>query len=72
MSLEIKYLPQQFRTVYNPVEVVLYETNNTTRNYTGFAYLIDVKDGSTTVGRLKVPPTTDGFGRFDMSGIMES
>ena len=72
MSLEIKYLPQQFRTVYNPVEVVLYETNNTTRNYTGFAYLIDVKDGSTTVGRLKVPPTTQGFGRFDMSGIMES
>ena len=72
MSLEIKYLPQQYRTVYNPVEIVLYETNNTTRNYTGFAYLIDVKDGSTTVGRLKVPPTTDGFGRFDLSGIMES
>jgi hypothetical protein len=72
MSLEIKYLPQQYRTVYNPVEIVLYETNNTTRNYTGFAYLIDVKDGATTVGRLKVPPTTDGFGRFDMSGIMES
>ena len=46
MSLEIKYLPQQFRTVYNPVEVVLYETNNTTRNYPGFAYLIDVKDGA--------------------------
>jgi len=72
MSLEIKYLPQQYRTVYNPVEIVLYETNNTTRNYTGFAYLIDVKDGATTVGRLKVPPTTEGFGRFDMSGIMES
>lgn len=72
MSLEIKYLPQQYRTVYNPVEIVLYETNNTTRNYTGFAYLIDVKDGSNTVGRLKVPPTTDGFGRFDLSGIMES
>ena len=72
MSLEIKYLPQQFRTVYNPVEIVLYETVNATRNYAGFAYLIDVKDGSTTVGRLKVPPTTEGFGRFDMSGIMES
>jgi len=72
MSLEIKYLPQQYRTVYNPVEIVLYETSSTTRNYTGFAYLIDVKDGSTTVGRLKVPPTTDGYGRFDMSGIMES
>ena len=72
MSLEIKYLPQQYRTVYNPVEIVLYETVNATRNYAGFAYLIDVKDGSTTVGRLKVPPTTEGFGRFDMSGIMES
>ena len=72
MSLEIKYLPQQYRTVYNPVEIVLYETVNATRNYAGFAYLIDVKDGATTVGRLKVPPTTEGFGRFDMSGIMES
>ena len=72
MSLQIKHLPQQYRTVYNPVEIVLYETDNTTRNYTGFAYLIDVKDGSTTVGRLRVPPTTQGYGRFDMSGIMES
>ena len=72
MSLEIKYLPQQYRTVYNPVEIVLYETVSATRNYTGFAYLVDVKDGSTTVGRLRVPPTTDGYGRFDMSGIMES
>ena len=72
MSLEVKQLPQQYRTVYNPVEIVLYETNNTTRNYTGFAYLIDVKDGSTLLGRLKVPPTTNGFGRFDLSGIMES
>ncbi len=72
MSLEIKYLPQQFRTVYNPVEIVLYETNNTTRNYTGFAYLIDVKDGATLLGRLKVPPTTNGYGRFDLSGIMQS
>lgn len=72
MSLEIKYLPQQYRTVYNPVEIVLYETVSATRNYTGFAYLVDVKDGSTTVGRLRVPPTTNGYGRFDMSGIMES
>jgi hypothetical protein len=72
MSLQIKYLPQQFRTVYNPVEIVLYETVNATRNYAGFAYLIDVKDGATTVGRLKVPPTTDGYGRFDLSGIMQS
>ena len=37
MSLQIKHLPQQYRTVYNPVEIVLYETDNTTRNYTGFA-----------------------------------
>ncbi len=72
MSLEVKHLPQQYRTVYNPIELVLYETDNTTRNYTGFAYLIDVKDGSTTIGRLKVPPTTNGYGRFNLSGIMES
>jgi len=72
MSLQVKHLPQQYRTVYNPVEVVLYETTGSIRNYTGFAYLIDVKDGSTTLGRLKVPPTTNGFGRFDLSGIMQS
>ena len=72
MSLEVKYLPQNYRTVYNPVEIVMFETDSTTRNYTGFAYLIDVKVGATTIGRLRVPPTTNGFGRFDLSGIMKS
>jgi len=72
MSLEVKYLPQDYRTVYNPVEIVMFETDATTRGYTGFAYLIDVKIGLTTIGRLRVPPTTNGFGRFDLSGIMKS
>lgn len=72
MSLEVKYLPQDYRTVYNPVEIVMFETSGTTRGYTGFAYLIDVKIGLTTIGRLRVPPTTSGFGRFDLSGIMKS
>ena len=72
MSLEVKYLPQDYRTVYNPVEIVMEETNTTTRGYTGFAYLIDVKIGLNTIGRLRVPPTTNGFGRFDLSGIMKS
>ena len=72
MSLEVKHFPQDYRTVYNPVEVVAFETSSTVRGYVGFAYLLDVKDGSTLVGRLRVPPTTDGYGRFDMSGIMES
>ena len=73
MSLEIKYLPQQYRTVYNPVELVMLETNSTTRGYVGFAYLIDVKDGGNLLGRLRVPPTqSSGFGRFDMSGVMKS
>ena len=73
MSLEIKYLPQQYRTVYNPVEIVMLETNSTTRGYVGFAYLIDVKDGGNLLGRLRVPPTqSSGFGRFDMSGVMKS
>lgn len=72
MSLQVKHLPQQYRTVYNPVEVVLYESQQVIRNYPGFAYLIDIKDGSTTLGRLKVPTTTNGYGRFDLSGIMKS
>ena len=72
MSLQVRHLPQDYRTVYNPVEVVVIETSATTRGYEGFAYLLDVKDGSTLVGRLRVPPNTEGFGRFNMSGIMES
>ena len=47
MSLQVRYLPQDYRTVYNPVEVVVIETSSTTRAYEGFAYLLDVKDGST-------------------------
>ena len=76
MALHIKHYPEDYRTVYNPIETVLFETNTTPRGYTGFAYLIDVYRGSAAaanlIGRLKVPPTTDGYGRFDLSGIMES
>ena len=73
MSLEIKYLPQQYRTVYNPVELVIQESDIVIRGYIGFAYLIDVKDGGNLLGRLRVPPTqSSGFGRFDMSGVMKS
>lgn len=76
MSLEIKHYPQDYRTVYNPIELVMLESDATTRGYTGFAYLIDVYvdaiSSSNLIGRLKVPPTTNGFGRFDLSGIMES
>ena len=76
MALHIKHYPEDYRTVYNPIETVLFETNTTPRGYTGFAYLIDVYRGTAAaenlIGRLKVPPTTDGYGRFDLSGIMES
>ena len=72
MALNIKHYPQDYRTVYNPVEVVLFESTTAVRESTGFSYLIDVKDGATLLGRLKVPPTTEGYGRFDLAGIMES
>ena len=77
MSLEVKHYPQDYRTVYNPIEIVVLETSATTRGYDGFSYLIDVYNGSSAsanlIGRLKVPPTgTGGFGRFDISGIAES
>jgi hypothetical protein len=77
MSLEVKHYPQDYRTVYNPIEVVVLETSATTRGYEGFSYLLDVYNGSVAaanlIGRLKVPPIADGgFGRFDISGIVES
>ncbi len=77
MSLEVKHYPEDYRTVYNPIEVVVLETSSITRNYEGFSYLIDVYNGSVStanlIGRLKVPPTgIGGFGRFDVSGITES
>ena len=33
MSLEVKHFPQDYRTVYNPVEVVAFETSGTVRAY---------------------------------------
>jgi len=77
MSLEVKHYPQDYRTVYNPIDIVVKETSSTTRNYEGFSYLIDVYRGSfasaNLIGRLKVAPEGDGgFGRFDISGITES
>ena len=61
MSLEVKHYPQDYRTVYNPIEIVVKETSATTRGYDGFSYLIDVYKGSSAsgnlIGRLKVPPT---------------
>lgn len=74
MSLFFKYLPEDFRTAYNPVEIVLYEDNATIRNYDGFSYIVDIYDatGVTLLARLRTPKREDSFGRCDMHGVMES
>jgi len=74
MSLTVSNLPQIYRTVYNPIEIVVKESNATTRGYEGFQYIIDIYEttGVVLLSRLKTPVRSDGFGRVNMSGVMES
>tara|TARA_R110000824_G_scaffold100198_2_gene238275 strand:+ start:249 stop:1502 length:1254 start_codon:yes stop_codon:yes gene_type:complete len=61
--------PQDFRTVYNPIEYVA--TSNKTAE-ARFKYIVEVYDGATKIGTLKVPADPNGYGRADVQGIMES
>ena len=61
--------PQDYRSVYNPVEYVA-ESNATANGR--FKYLFDVYDGATQIARLKVPADPNTFGRCDVHGICES
>jgi hypothetical protein len=61
--------PQQYRTVYNPIEYVA-TSNKTTE--ARFKYIVEVYDGATKIGTLKVPADPNAFGRADVQGIMES
>ena len=74
MSLTVSNLPQIYRTVYNPIEIVVKESDATTRGYEGFQYIIDIYETSGVVllSRLKTPVRSDGFGRVNMNGVMES
>jgi hypothetical protein len=65
----VTYEPQDYRTVYNPIEYVA--TSNATAN-NRFKYLFDVYDGVSQIARLKVPADPDGYGRSDIHGICES
>jgi hypothetical protein len=63
--------PQDYRSVYNPIEYVAI-SDPATRLNDRFKYLFDVYDGATQIARLKVPPNPDGYGRADIHGICES
>jgi len=65
----VTYEPQDYRTVYNPIEYVA--TSNATAN-NRFKYLFDIYDGVSQIARLKVPADPDGYGRSDIHGICES
>lgn len=65
----IKNIPQQYRTVYNPIEYVALSDETTEPR---FKYIVEVYDGVTKIGTLKVPAAPDLFGRADVQGIMES
>ncbi len=65
----VTYEPQNYRTVYNPIEYVA-TSNQTAQNR--FKYLFDVYDGVTKIASLKVPADPNGYGRADIHGICES
>ena len=72
MALYLKSWIDDYRTIYNPIEFVLEETNATLLAYPGFKYVVDVYDGATLLGRLKIPMDTTNYGRADVHGICES
>lgn len=65
----VTYEPQDYRTVYNPIEYVATSNQTATAR---FKYLFDVYDGATLLGRLKVPADPNGYGRSNIQGICES
>lgn len=65
----VTYEPQDYRTVYNPIEYVATSNQTATAR---FKYLFDVYDGATLLGRLKVPADPNNFGRANIQGICES
>lgn len=67
----VTYEPQDYRTVYNPVEYVAI-SDPATRSNDRFKYLFDVYDGVTQIASLKVPADPNGYGRADIHGICES
>jgi len=71
-ALFLRHWIDDYRTVYNPIEYVLYESDAVIRAYKGFRYLVDVYDGATLLGRLKVPLDPNQYGRADVHGICES
>ena len=60
--------PEQYRTVYNPVEYVL--TSNQTAQ-PRFKYVIEIYD-TVLLGTLRVPADPNNYGRTDIHGIAES
>ena len=65
----ITYEPQDYRTVYNPIEYVA-TSNKTSEDR--FKYIVEVYDGATKIGTLKIPADPNTYGRADVQGIMES
>ena len=65
----IKNTPDPYRTVYNPIEYVALSDETAEPR---FKYIVEVYDGATKIGTLKVPAAPNLFGRADVQGIMES
>ena len=57
----VTYEPQDYRTAYNPVEYVL--TSNQTAQ-PRFKYVIEVYDGATLLGTLRVPADPNNVSCF--------
>ena len=61
--------PQDYRTVYNPIEYVATSNQTATAR---FKFIFEVFDGASSLGKLKVPADPSGFGRCDVHAICES
>ena len=78
MALVLKTDVKEFNPVYNPMNVVIYQTDAVTRAKPDYRYIFDINiidyiSGSTIVIRTKVnPDPVQGFGIQDLHSIIEN
>jgi hypothetical protein len=69
MAITVKYNPDNWQPVFNPIVWVVESTNVTECE---FRFLADVYIGGTFITRLKTFPNADGFGIFKVQDILAS
>jgi hypothetical protein len=78
MALVLKTDVKDFNPVYNPMNVVIYQSDDSIRTKPDYRYIFDINiidyiGGVTVVKRTKVnPDPVQGFGRQDLHSIIEN